>query len=200
MTVAPAEGPFWVPGAVDPLEPTSPRWARSVTTRWVVHANGQWGLPSHDLELGAMNGRARVLVVVGKSEAYPAREHQRHGAAQLLASLPDVQRLSRAERGAFLGVWQQPEAWVQRELVVDGEVLPVSQWSAPTGAWCAIARTGLRRVQLAGSGIELPELELRSVQRWAPYGADLARPQPASVLRRMATAVLPDWESVDSSR
>jgi hypothetical protein len=165
-----------------------------------VHANGQWGLPSHDLELGAMNGRARVLVVVGKSEAYPAREHQRHGAVQLLASLPDVQRWPRAERGAFLGVWQEPDAWVQRELVVDDDLLGVSQWSAPSGTWCAVARTGLRRVQLAGSGIALAELELRPVERWAPYGADLARPQPASVLRRMAAAVLPDWESVDRSR
>jgi hypothetical protein len=200
VTVGTAEGPFWVPGAVEPLEPASLRWTGTTTTRWVVHANGQWGLPSHDIELGAINGPARVLVVAGKPEAYPAEEHQRHRAEQLLASLPTMQRRSRDARRTVLGVWQDPGAWVPGELVVDGELLPARQWSAASGEWCAVARTGRRRVQLAGSGIELPELTVRAVQRWAPYGADLQRPQPASVLLRMATAVLPDWESVDRSR
>ena len=200
MTAGTTEGPFWVPGAVEPLEPTSPRWTGTMTTRWVVHANGQWGLPSQDIELGAMNGPARVLVVAGKPEAYPAGEHQRLRAVQLLTSLPSMQRRSRDERGRFLGVWQDPESWVRGELVVDGEPVPASRWSAASGEWCAVARTGQRRVQLAGSGIELAELVVRAVERWAPYGADLQRPQPASVLHRMATAVLPDWESVDRSR
>lgn len=199
VTVETAEGPFWVPGAVQPLEPTSRRWTGTLTTRWVVHANGQWGLPSHDIELGAINGPARVLVVAGKPEAYPATEHQRHRAEQLLASLPTMQRRSRDERSRVRGVWQEPGAWVRRELVVDGELVPAGLWSAASGEWCAIAKAGQRRVQLAGSGIELAELTVRSVELWAPYGADLQRPQPASVLVRMATAVLPDWESVDRS-
>lgn len=200
MTAESADGPFWVPGAVEPLEPASPRWAGSATIRWVVHASGQWGLPSHDIELGAMNGGVRVLVVAGKPEAYPAGEHQRHRAVQLLTSLPSMQRRSRDERSRIVGVWQHPEAWLRRELVVDGEPAPASQWSAPSGEWCAVVRTRLRRVQLAGAGIELADLAVRAVERWAPYGADLQRPQPASVLRRMAIAVLPDWESLDRGR
>ena len=174
------EGPFWVPGAVEPLEAASLRWAGSTTTRWVVHANGQWGLPSHDIELGGdersgpgAGGGGGIRGLPGARAPAARRRAAAHLAARGAAPVPP----RAAARSWASG--SEPDAWVQRELVVDGELLPVSHWSAATGEWCA--SRAHRLAAGAAGGVRDRADRARAcggVQRWAPYGADLARPQP----------------------
>ena len=197
MASTSSEGALWVPGAVVPLEPVSSRWAGTTTIRWVAHANGKVGEPSHDVELGAMHGPARVLVVAGSRVAYPALGDQRQRATQLLTSLPGLQHRSPRELRSLHDAWQDPSAWDAREIVVDGDLVEASHWASPSGEWCAVARTGEHRVHLAVAGTALEDLQVGAVQEWAPYGVDLGQPQFASTIGRLAAKVLPAWEAYD---
>ena len=186
-----------MPGAVVPLEAVSMRWTDTQTTRWFVHANGRVGEPSHDVALGAMNGPARVLVVAGSREAYPALRDQRQRATQLLTSLPSLLHRSPRELRSLYEVWEDPTVWSAGELVVDGESADASLWASPSGEWCAVARTDERRVHVGGFGIDLEDLQIGTVQDWQPYGLSLDQPQFASTIGRLAAQVLPAWESSD---
>lgn len=188
------ETSFWVPGAVAPREPACARWQGKDTRRWVVHANGQRGTPSWDVELGAMNGGARVLLSSSTGEAYPTVQDQRQRALQLLVSLPSMQLRPRAELSEIMNA-QDSSGWKDRHVTVDGKLVTASYWAVSSGEWCLTASAGSQLVQLAAQAVGASEIEVRPVDHWKAYGLDLGRPQTARALAEVAATVLPAWES-----